>query len=194
MWFGVFDEIVDGHRGSFQTVASKDPQFRKDGFKLENVFAGPVSTALLLRGYGKDHQRVMKKYRHMSCIEVAVRDENAGEISVSKSGRLVVKKPLTDQDKQRRDKGLNAIENILATSGAKEVIKAPMYFGLHLMGGSVMGVDPTKSVVGPDYKLHGSDHVYVCDSSLFPNAPGVNPSLTICALSQKLGEQLAGSN
>jgi choline dehydrogenase-like flavoprotein len=191
MWFGIFDQPIDAHKGYFQTVASKDLNFRKEGFKLENVFAGPVSTALLFSGYGAQHLNWMKKYRNLSCIEVAVRDENVGEIKVTRSGKLEVSKPLTDQDKSRRDKGLNAIRNILTHGGAKEVIEAPMYFGLHLMGGCVMGTDPNKSVVDPEFRVHGQKNIYICDSSIYPNAPGINPSLNIYALSQKLGEQLS---
>lgn len=193
MWFGIFDDYVDAHKGYFQTVASKDPNFRREGFKLENVFAGPVSIALLFRGYGKEHLELMKNYRKLTCIEVAVRDENAGEIRVDNKGKLIVSKPLTDQDKSRRDKGLQAIRNILANGGAKQVVEAPMYFGLHLMGGCVMGTDPAKSVVDPEFRVHGHKNLYICDSSIFPNAPGINPSLTIYALSQKLGEQLSKS-
>jgi len=190
MWFGIFDQPIDAHKGYFQTVASKDPNFRKEGFKLENVFAGPVSTALLFKGYGKEHMELMKKYRYLSCIEVAVRDENAGEISIDNKGKLIVAKPLTDQDKSRCQKGLGAIKNILHAEGALRVIEAPMYFGLHLMGGCVMGSDATKSVIDPEFRVHGQKNIYICDSSIFPNAPGVNPSLTIYALAEKLSEQL----
>jgi choline dehydrogenase-like flavoprotein len=35
-------------------------------------------------------------------------------------------------------------------------------------------------------------NVYVCDSSIFPNAPGINPGLTVMALAQRLSNQLAG--
>jgi choline dehydrogenase-like flavoprotein len=33
-------------------------------------------------------------------------------------------------------------------------------------------------------------NVYAADSSIFPNAPGINPSLTIMALSLKGAEQI----
>ncbi|MEZ5002746.1 MAG: GMC family oxidoreductase N-terminal domain-containing protein [Chitinophagales bacterium] len=190
MNFGVHDEEINSHKGFFQTVASKDPSFRQKGFKLECVFAGPVSIAMLFKQYGAAHQEKMMNYKHITCIETAVRDENTGEIKVDKNGKLVVQKNLTEQDKKRRDAGLEAVHNIMVESGAKEVIHAPFYFGLHLMGGAQMGVDGAKSVVAPDFKLHGSKRVYVCDSSLYPNAPGINPSLTIFALSQRLSEQL----
>ena len=190
MNFGVFDEPVNSHKSFFQTVASKDPNFRQSGFKLEIVFAPPVSIAMLFKDYGREHQQIMRDYTRINCVEVAVRDENVGEIRVNNKGRLEIDKQLTAQDKTRRDAGLQTVHNIMSTAGAKRVLHAPMYFGLHLMGGAVIGSDDHTSVVNSEFKLHNSENIYVCDSSLFPNAPGINPSLTIYALSQKLSEQL----
>ena len=51
-----------------------------------------------------------------------------------------------------------------------------------------MGVDTGRSVVDPEFHLHGFKNIYVADSSIFPNAPGINPSLTIMALSKKAAE------
>lgn len=190
MFFGVYDEEVNAHKGMFQSVASKDPKFRRSGYKLENVFAGPVSTAMLFNASGTKHQEIMRNYRYMTCAEVAIRDDNAGEILVDKKGKLTIKKNFTDQDRRRMKDGTDTLKEILEASGAKYVIESPYYFGLHLMGGCRMGVDPSNSVVGPDYRVHGQKNVFVCDSSLYPNAPGINPGLTVMALSHKLSEEL----
>jgi choline dehydrogenase-like flavoprotein len=190
MFFGLYDEVINAHKGMFQSVASKDPRFRSMGFKLENVFAGPASIAMLYAGFGADHLDFMRHYDKMTCAEVAIRDENAGEIQVSKNGQLVVKKELTEQDKNRKHKGEEILKEILAASGAKRVIDSPMYFGLHLMGGARMGTDPVTSAVDPEFKLRDQQNIFVCDSSIFPNAPGINPALTIMALAHKLSQQL----
>lgn len=190
MFFAIYDEEINAHEGYFQTVNSKDPRFRPRGFKLENVFAGPASSALLFTGYGRAHHDIMRQYRHMACAEVAIRDENAGEITVGGNGRLTIKKPLTDQDRRRMKDGTSVLKEILVATNPRQVLESPLYFGLHLMGGSRMGVDPATSVVEPDYRLRGFDNIYVCDSSLYPNAPGINPALTVMALAQRLSEEL----
>ena len=190
MTFGIYDQPIDAHKGAFQTVASKDPSFRTRGFKLENVFAPPISVAMLFDVFGKEHQQLMKKYRYLSCIEVAVRDEETGEITIDKKGKLIVKKELTERDKKRRDDGLQVVKNIMEKSGAKQVFQSGFYFGLHLMGGCSIGTNPEKSVVDPEFKVHGFKNIFIADSSIFPMAPGINPSLTIMALSEKLSEQL----
>ena len=69
--------------------------------------------------------------------------------------------------------------------GAKEVIACDQGFGLHLMGGCAIGTDEKKSVVNPEFRVHGTKKVFIADSSIFPSAPGLNPSLTVMALSQK---------
>ena len=61
------------------------------------------------------------------------------------------------------------------------------------MGGCRIGVDDKNSVVGPDYRVHGQKNIFICDSSLNPNAPGVNPGLTIMAQAHRLSEELTKS-
>ncbi len=190
MWLGFQNELVDAHKLMFQSVASDDPEFRKNGFKLENVFASPISIGMLMNVTGAKHQYFMKQYRYMQCIEVAVRDENVGEIQCDNKGKLTIVKPMTQQDKDRKNKGLQVIKNILTTAGAKEVFESDFYFGLHLMGGCVMGTDSSKSVVSPEFNVHGYKTLYICDSSIYPNAPGINPGLTIKSLGHRLSTQL----
>jgi choline dehydrogenase-like flavoprotein len=190
MSFGLFKDPVDAHKGAFQGVKSKDPIFRQSGFKLENVFGPPITIAMLYPRLGREHQRFMKNYRNLACVEVAIRDEAVGRISLGKNGKLSIHKPLTKQDEHRRDMGLGVVTQMFVTLGAEEVIQSPFYFGLHLMGGCRMGVDETTSVVDESFRVHGQERIFVADSSVFPNAPGINPALTIMALAERLSAQL----
>ncbi len=182
MNFGVFDEPVNAHRGPLQNYKSADPGFRRQGFKLENVYAGPASIAMLMPGYGRAHTAKMRSMPYLGCIEVCVRDTNPGRIRVGRSGNTVVDKKLNGEDRRRREAGMLAIRNVFASMGASEVIEGDIGIGLHLMGGCRIGTDPATSVVGPDFTLHGSSRIHASDSSVFPHAPGINPSLTISAL------------
>ena len=190
MTFALFDEEIDAHKGAFQGVKSQDAYFRQAGFKLENVFGPPISIAMLYNRLGSAHQDFMRNYRKMACIEVAVRDEAIGEIKLGAKGKLAIHKPLTQQDQHRRDMGLGTVRQLFVTLGAREIFESPFYFGLHLMGGCSMGTDPRRSVVNEGFQVHGQDRVYVADSSIFPNAPGINPALTIMALAERLSRQL----
>jgi choline dehydrogenase-like flavoprotein len=194
MSYGIFNEPVESFKGAFQTVKSYDPKMRKDGYKLENVFAPPIGTAMLVPGYGRGHMKKMAKYKHMASVEVAVRDDATGRIYLKKDGRLAVDKKLTAEDKRKAEKGATTVKEILTAAGADEVIYCDQLFGLHLMGGCALGTDPKTSVVGPDFRVHGHPNLFAADSSVFPSAPGINPSLTIMALSLKASREMLKGN
>jgi choline dehydrogenase-like flavoprotein len=138
---------------------------------------------MLLPGHGKEHQELMKNLRHYACIEVAIRDTYPGRIRVSSKGKVKISKPLNSKDRLRKSKGLSLVREVFESTGAEKVFQSHFGIGLHLMGGCAMGVDPNKSVVDPGFQLHGKKGVFIADSSVFPEAPGINPSLSIMALS-----------
>jgi choline dehydrogenase-like flavoprotein len=135
----------------------------------------------------------MREATHLACIEVAVRDVNAGKILISRKGKILIQKELLEEELRRKRKGEEAVREIFSATGAKEVVEGSLPFGLHLMGGCAIGVDPKVSVVNPDFALHNDPSVYIADSSIFPSAPGINPSLTIMALSLKASESMLKS-
>jgi choline dehydrogenase-like flavoprotein len=180
-----YKDPVNSHKGAFQGFKSNDPNFRRAGFKLENVFAPPVAIAMLLPGFGKYHQGIMRKMDHLACIEVAIRDTCPGTVSIDKRGKPVVKKSFNEEDRRRWNEGIKAIYNIFNATGAEEIIPGSIPIGLHLMGGCGMGVDNRKAVVDSEFRMYENQNIFIADSSIFPNAPGINPSLTIMALSKK---------
>jgi choline dehydrogenase-like flavoprotein len=182
MSYSFFDQPIDAYKGAFQAVKSDDKNLRQMGIKFENVFAPPIATSMLFEGYGREHQAVMKKYRYMSSMEVAIRDEASGELAV-KNGKLIIKKEITKRDRERANNGLKLVREMFDSVGGKNTIQCAQGFGLHLMGGCAIGTDSKKSVVAPDFSLHENKNVFVADSSIFPSAPGLNPSLTIMAFS-----------
>ena len=190
MNFGRFEEKIDAHRGPLQNYKSNDPGFRRQGFKLENVFGGAASIAMLMPGFGKEHLRRMRDITHYACVEVCIRDQHPGRITVNKAGYPVIEKTLDAEDQRRRAAGAAAIRNIFLSQGATEVIEGAVGIGLHLMGGCRIGVDDRTSVVGPDFKLHGSQRIWAADSSIFPNAPGINPALSIAAFSLRASDTI----
>ncbi|MEY3011801.1 MAG: choline dehydrogenase [Pseudomonadota bacterium] len=62
----------------------------------------------------------------------------------------------------------------------------------HMFGTCRMGSDPARSVVGPDFGVHGVPGLYVADSSVFPSATGVNPQIAIAALATLCAARVAG--
>ncbi|MFE8073145.1 GMC family oxidoreductase [Marinobacteraceae bacterium S3BR75-40.1] len=185
-----FDHVVDAHKGALQAVKSDDARFRARGFKLENVFAGPVATAMLHPGVGAAHQRFMADYRKLACMEVAVRDETPGALRLDRAGRLRIHKPMGEPERQRARAGLETIETLFRSLQPQEIVTTDLGIGLHLMGGCGQGEDDRHSVVGPDFRVHGYPRLAVVDGGLFPAAPGINPSLTIMARSWQAADRL----
>lgn len=62
----------------------------------------------------------------------------------------------------------------------------------HPQGGAVMGDDPARSVVGPDFRVRGTENVFVCDASVFPSSVEVNPQLPIMAVADLAVRSIGG--
>ncbi len=55
----------------------------------------------------------------------------------------------------------------------------------HILGGAVMGADASEGVIDKNNKVFGYKHMYICDGSMISANPGVNPSLSITAISER---------
>ncbi len=55
----------------------------------------------------------------------------------------------------------------------------------HILGGAVVGESPGTGVIDADNHLFGYENLLVCDGSAVPANPGVNPSLTITAMTER---------
>ena len=62
----------------------------------------------------------------------------------------------------------------------------------HLFGTTRMSPRPDAGVVGPDFRVHGTENLYVVDSSVFPTNLGVNPQLAIMALARIAAGRIIG--
>ena len=58
----------------------------------------------------------------------------------------------------------------------------------HLLGTCKMGLNPHRSVVGPDHETHEVSSLYIADGSVIAGPLGVNPQMTIMATALRAGE------
>lgn len=70
------------------------------------------------------------------------------------------------------------------------LISAHPIGGYHHMGGTRMSETPDTGVVNSDCRLHESPNLYIASSSVFPTSGWANPTVTIMALAQRLGDHL----
>lgn len=188
--FGMFDREINAHKGPFQVYGSQDIKLRQKGFKLENTFAPPASLAWLFTGYGLEHHAVMRKFRNLSCVETSIRGYHPGRLRLDRNDNLIINCGFTDDEERRTKEARELAYNILTSFGARWVVTSRFSICPHHFGGLAMGVDDRKSCVDPEFHLHGFRNIYCADTSAFPNAPGMNPVLTILALSIKASQQI----
>jgi len=188
--FGLFDQIVDAHKGVLMYYGCTDTKCREMGIKFENIFMSPAILADFYPGYGRNHQEIMRKYRHLSCIESAVQGRNPGSVKFDKNGIPIIDIGFTDEDKKREKYAAEVAHNVLYKEGAKEVVTSPFSICPHHFGGLNLGVDGETSCIDPEFRLHGFRNLYCADSSAFPASCGLNPALTILALSIKASQNI----
>ena len=92
------------------------------------------------------------------------------------------------------------MKKMLTAAGAAVALAVPattdsggLPTGFHIMGGMMMGADPSTSVTDSYGRVHGLDNVYVADGSVFVSSGAHNPSNTIMAVALRNMRHLAGT-
>ena len=62
----------------------------------------------------------------------------------------------------------------------------------HILGGCVIGRNSKEGVVDMDQKVFGYENLFVCDGSAISSNPGVNPALTISAMTERVISKIPG--
>ncbi|WP_265502892.1 FAD-dependent oxidoreductase [Paracoccus beibuensis] len=63
-------------------------------------------------------------------------------------------------------------------------------WGYHHYGTTRMSADHTSGVVDADLKVHGLDNLYIAGTSVYPNGGIMTPTMTLVALTLRLGDTL----
>jgi cholesterol oxidase len=75
------------------------------------------------------------------------------------------------------------------TNGRPHVMAQEPLFGIpstaHILGGAVMGKDATEGVIDSENRVFGYRNMLVCDGSAISANPGVNPALSIVAITER---------
>jgi choline dehydrogenase-like flavoprotein len=64
-------------------------------------------------------------------------------------------------------------------------------YGGHHIGTARMGTDPRTSVVDADCRVHSVNNLFIAGSAVFPTSSQANPTLTLIAMSLRLGRHLS---
>lgn len=79
------------------------------------------------------------------------------------------------------------VEKII--NGKAMVMSTEALFGIpttaHILGGACMGEDDTKAVIDKNNRVFNYQDMMICDGSMISANPGVNPSLSIAAITER---------
>ncbi len=181
---------------------------RHEGLKFEALGFGLAVMASRLGGVGRQWAREVADMAHYVDWGAAVRAEARGRVRVV-GGKTQVTYTPTPRDIALFRRGLRVMGEMMLAAGAEFV--APGVRGFmaqtsnvkdlveleyagptnpaaftaaitHMFGTCVMGSDPARSVVRPDFRHVTLEGLYIADSSVFPSNTGVNPQIPIMAV------------
>jgi choline dehydrogenase-like flavoprotein len=214
---GLFDQKVNLWFGATQGYESDE--HRVDGrFKVETLALPPELLLARLPGVGRDWVNNMAQAAHMAHWVVQLRAHAQGSVRNGLLGTDIFF-DLTPDDMLNLRKGLRFAAELLFAAGAREVL--PGIHGMperltnpdqahlletgpndaacyelaltHLFGTARMSVRASEGVVGTDFAVHGTQGLYVIDSSTFPTNLGVNPQLPIMGVAMHAAKQIAAT-
>jgi choline dehydrogenase-like flavoprotein len=186
---------------------------------LEGIFTPPGPLIASLPGVGHVLKDLAARYRHLSAFGVMASDTTRGRVFRNLPGcPPLIYYSLNARDAATIKYGVARLTEVYLAAGAKRVYtgncRVPTVdsaaslaefesveavpddydvMAFHPVGTCRMGLDPSKSVVGPDLGVHGVSGLYVMDASVIPDSLGVNPQITIMALALRGGRRLAES-
>jgi choline dehydrogenase-like flavoprotein len=215
-WVGArFGEEVRGWDGIMQSYAVME--WIERGIVLEATFTPLAFGTQWLPGTGPEHAERVAAYDRIASVGVQLSDRSTGRVGLARDGSLHISYRLNDQDVRELAFGVARTAELLYAAGAEEVYpqisgmptlpreriaefeaSPPPAADLHLeafhpMGTARMDASPDRGVAGTDGAVHGAEGLYIADASLFPGSIGVNPMMTVMAMSARVSRQLADS-
>jgi glucose dehydrogenase len=121
----------------------------------------------------------------------------ANRITLSESRRDLFGRPIAhlifnfaEEDRALLEEARKLIRGWLGQIGASGIREAEVAWSRHHQGACRMGTNPRVSVVDRDLRVHECPNLYVCGSEVFATGGGMQPSLSIAALSLRLARHL----
>jgi choline dehydrogenase-like flavoprotein len=187
---------------------------RRDGFLLESWFHFPGSLSLAMAHRPDAHARVLRDYSRLAACGVVVPTGPHGSLGITWDPVL----SLNEAELERMRRGVLEAATLYFNAGAEEILPATqaplsirraqrpqdeqaflarvqkgsdlMLSTAHPQGGNAIGKRAGKSVVGPEFRPHEIERLYVADASLFPAGCGVNPQMTAMALAHLAADRM----
>ncbi len=210
---GLFDEAVNAERTVPQGYAIDE--FAREGLYFEGSTLPLDLAGAAQPGHGPAWTSLMERHAHTLSFGFMVKDSGHGRVRAGRSGAPLITYRVNDTDVARLQRGCAILARVLFAAGADEVrlpvfgferLRSPhdlpaferatpaaRHFDLsayHPLGTARMGVDPLRSVVDATHEAHDLHNLFIADGSVMPGSPGVNPQLTIMAMSLRAAQYI----
>jgi len=205
----LFDDVLDADQSVMPVYQMRDPS---TGFFLGGSVMTPGFLGMSLSERWPQNESALDDWRRMGIFYAACRGGGRGTIRVFPgTGEAVVRYPITAEDQhnltmgmaklcevlfagggQKVYPGLRGCEplasqgdliSLLASAGADGIAASHMSIStVHVSSSCPMGEFESLCPVDSYGRLRGFENVRLCDASIIPDAPGVNPQGTVMAL------------
>lgn len=203
-----FDQNIEGHVGVPQGIGYKDDRFPNIVF--EGVHTPRAATAPMIQAVGHVYRNWLDHFENVATFGLMLVDRTGGRLSFI-GGWPLLRYQLQSQDVEEFKQAMVFCGKVFFAAGARRVLlpltgieneftseagldqfskikitsKNLYTSGFHPQGTAAMG-----KVVDGNLKLLGCTNIFVSDASVLPVSPGVNPQVTIMALSLRLADYL----
>ena len=210
----LFDEQIRGFEAIPQGYGCDEHV--RDGILLTAAQPDFNYAPILFPFTGQRLMEAMNALEHIASFGVLISDESKGRIAFDVGGAATMFYNLTQGDADRLHRGIVAMGEICWAAGAKKFWPAVLgknvidnrgdwkrfkerrlapseclVTSYHPLGTCKMGKDPRTSVVDLDHQAHEVPGLYIVDGSVVPGPLGVNPQLTIMAMSTRAAHRIA---
>lgn len=209
--WAAFDESIGGFDAIPQGYGVEE--FTDQGINFEGAFV-PLSLATgSIGAVGRRWTELVERLDSMACFGFMIADSSRGRVTLGPGGKPSMSYRLPDEDVRRVVRGHGILARIYLAAGAQSVHPGlglydelrtledvedferegpsrlrPRHLDLsayHPLGTCRMGADPRRSVVGPTNETWDVPGLFICDGSAVSGPLGVNPQITIMALSER---------
>jgi choline dehydrogenase-like flavoprotein len=164
---------------------------------------------------GAQHKELAQKYKYRADWVILVKDRGAGRVTIDANGEALHWYPFTDElDRRHFREAAETSIRMHAAAGAQQIYLAGQpfapwrrgedleafiekvnqipigpggtpVFSAHQMCSAKLGNNPQTSVANPEGELHDTPGVWIADASGMPCCSGVNPMISVMALSRR---------
>lgn len=211
-----FEESIKGWRGIPQGLGVDE--FVGEGIRFEGGYPTFDLAAATIGQTGHAWTEMVEDLEHLACFGFMIAETSRGRVMLDPAGAPRMTYWLNKADRRTIVRGHALLARMFLAAGAQAVhpglrrydrlenlsqVEALERDGArtlgaleydltayHPLGTCRMGVDPRHSVVDGNQESHDVPHLFLCDGSTLSGPLGVNPQLTIMAMSERASEHV----